>query len=107
MPDGGTPGAPSWIAPIVRALRPFLRDIRRASVTADALLTLDDVCELLPGRDAEVRAWVRANVRALNGPCGTLYRWRDVLKVMGAEEAPPLAPRARRPARPELAYEEP
>ena len=104
MADGGT-AAPAWLAPFVRALRPFLRDIRRAAVTADALLTLDDVCELIPGRDADVRRWVETNVRPISGPCGTLYRWRDVLRAMGAEDAPPVTPR--RPARPALAYEEP
>lgn len=106
MADGGTPGAPAWLAPFVRALRPFLRDIRRAAVTSDALLTLDDVVELIPGRDADVRRWVEGNVKALSGPCGTLYRWRDVLKALGAEDAPAITSKRRGP-RPELAYEEP
>lgn len=106
MPDGGTAGSLAWLAPFVRALRPFLRDIRRAAVTSDALLTLDDVCELIPGRDADVRAWVQAHVRALSGPCGSLYRWRDVLRAMGAEDAPPVTPKARRVAS-ALAYEPP
>jgi hypothetical protein len=104
--DGGSPAAPSWLAPFVRALRPWLRDIRRAAVTGDALLSLDDVCELIPGREVDVRAWVQRNVRVLAGPCGDLYRWRDVLRAMGAEDSPQAPPR-RRPAPSTLAYEEP
>jgi hypothetical protein len=105
MADGG-PDTPAWLAPFVRALRPWLRDIRRAAVTGDAILTLDDVCELLPGRDGDVRAWVQREVRALRGPCGTLYRWRDVLRALGAEDGQAAAPKPRRVAL-AVAYEEP
>jgi hypothetical protein len=107
MADGGTPTAPAWLAPFVRALKPFLRDIRRAAVTSDALLTLDDVCELIPGRDGDVRAWVQREVKALSGPCGTLYRWRDVLRALGAEDGQPAAPKRKQAALGALPYEAP
>jgi hypothetical protein len=94
MADGGTPTAPAWLAPFVRALKPFLRDIRRAAVTSDALLTLDDVCELIPGRDGDVRAWVQREVKALSGPTCRLYRWKDVqeARVSPSKQAPLPAP---------------
>lgn len=88
MADGGAlPDA------LLRAARPFLRSLLRVSVSRDAVLPLDEVVELLHGRDAEVRVWVRASVRALPGPCGDLYLWGDVIDAMRRGPAAPAKER--------------
>ena len=89
-----TEPAPIWLAPVERALRPWLRRIWRGSLSRDALLTLTEVVDAIPGADAEVRAWIRLHVPPRTGPCGELWRWGDVLD---ATQKPPG--RKARPAR--------
>ena len=57
--------------------------VKRLIVTADALLSADEVVNLIGGRKAPVRAWLRAGVPTMPHPTGrTLYRWGDVVDAM-------------------------
>lgn len=56
---------------------------RRHTVSADALLSLEEVVEQLGGRAGDVRPWVAQNVRPLRHPSGRkVYRWGDVIETM-------------------------
>ena len=56
---------------------------RRLMVSADALLSAEEVVELIGGRKAPVRAWLRGGVPTMPHPTGrTLYRWGDVVDAM-------------------------
>lgn len=57
---------------------------------ADELLTKAEVIRRVPGRDADVRAWLRSLRIARRGPTGILvYRWSAVLSRLPAADAPP------------------
>ena len=57
---------------------------------AEELLTEAEVIRRVPGRDADVRAWLRGLRIALRGPTGILvYRWSAVLSRLPAADAPP------------------
>ncbi len=58
-------------------------EVKRLIVTADALLSADEVINLIGGRKAPVRAWLRGGVPTMPHPTGrTLYRWGDVVDAM-------------------------
>src|SRR5262245_9749149 len=52
----------------------------RAALTPDALLTLDEASEALPGETTRSRSWVAANVATVGDVAGiAVYRWGDVV----------------------------
>ena len=56
---------------------------------AEELLTEADVIRRIPGRDADVRAWLRGLRIALRGPTGILlYRWSAVLSRLPSADYP-------------------
>lgn len=61
----------------------------------DELLTEAEVVRRVPGRDSDVREWLRSLAIARQGPTGLrLYRWSEVLAHLPLErpvEAPPPA----------------
>lgn len=61
---------------------------------ADELLTEAEVIRRVPGRDADVRAWLRSLRIARRGPTGVvIWRWSEVLaRIPLADEPPPVAP---------------
>lgn len=61
---------------------------------ADELLTESQVVARVPGREADVRAWLRGLGIARRGPTGVkCYRWAEVLaRVPLADEPPPAPP---------------
>lgn len=63
-----------------------------AIAIAEELLTESQAVAKIPGRDADVRAWLRANVRRRRGPTQALYRWSEILAAMPAEGEEPAAP---------------
>lgn len=72
---------------------------------AEELLTESQAVARIPGRDAEVRAWLRGLGIARRGPTKiTLYRWSEILsRIPLVEEekqveAAPQRPRLRRSA---------
>lgn len=68
---------------------------------AEEVLTEAEAVRRIPGRDAEVRAWLKANVRARRGPTGVrCYLWGEVLAALplDEEDAPAPAPVRERPA---------
>jgi hypothetical protein len=73
--DPALDSAPAWLGR-------FLRRLLRVSVSRDAVLQFSEVVKLIPGREADVRNWVRTRVPPLHGPCGDLYLWGDVVEAM-------------------------
>lgn len=68
---------------------------RPSIAIADELLTESEAVRRVPGRDADVRAWLRGLGIARRGPTGaTLYRWAEVLAAipLAEEPAPPPPP---------------
>lgn len=64
-----------------------------ALAIADEVLTEAEAVRRVPGRDAEVRAWLRDNVRARRGPTGIrVYRWAEVLAALPLLEEPAAEP---------------
>lgn len=66
-------------------LRRGIRRLWRALLRPDALLTLDEALEVLPGRPEAVRAWLVARVL----PCGRvagvdLYSWGEIVEAVAA-----------------------
>ena len=60
-----------------------LKQIRRAAVSADAVMTASEVIEMVGGRTAVVRDWLRRSVLPLRHPSGRkVFRWGDVLEAM-------------------------
>lgn len=60
-----------------------LKLIRRTAVSADAVMSATEVIELVGGRAAVVREWLRKAVLPLRHPSGRkVYRWGDVLDAM-------------------------
>lgn len=64
--------------------RSILRILRRLVVSADAVLSAEEVIEEVGGRAAIVRAWLRnAEVYPLRHPSGRrVYRWGDIVEAM-------------------------
>lgn len=61
----------------------MLRRLKRLVISADALLSPEEVIEHVGGRAAIVRAWLRDNVFPLRHPSGRrVYRWGDVVDAM-------------------------
>ena len=57
-----------------------------STLIADELLTEADVVRRIPGRDADVRAWLRGLRIARKGPTGIrLWRWAEVLARLPLE----------------------
>lgn len=57
--------------------------LRHSALSPDAVVTVDEVIEILGGRSAVVRKWLRTSVVPLRHPTGrVIYRWGDVLQVM-------------------------
>lgn len=71
---------------------------------AEELLTESQAVARIPGRDAEVREWLRGLGIARRGPTGVrVFRWSEILNRMPLEEeeqppAPAQRPRLRRSA---------
>ena len=71
---------------------------------AEELLTESQAVARIPGRDAEVREWLRGLGIARRGPTGVrVFRWSEILSRMPLEEekqveAAPQRPRLRRSA---------
>lgn len=68
---------------------------RPSIAIAEELLTESEAVRRIPGRDADVRAWLRGLGIARRGPTGTtLYRWSEVLAAIPLleEPAPPPPP---------------
>lgn len=71
---------------------------------AEELLTESQAVARIPGRDAEVREWLRGLGIARRGPTGVrVFRWSEILSRMPLEEEeqPPVVaqrPRLRRSA---------
>lgn len=52
----------------------------RAALTQDALLSLDEAAEALPGETPRNRSWVQMNVATVGDVAGVaVYRWGDVV----------------------------
>ena len=61
----------------------LVRQLKRLIVSADALLSPEEVVRHLGGRAAIVRAWLRNNVLPIRHPSGRrVYRWGDVVEAM-------------------------
>lgn len=64
-----------------------------ATPIADELLTEAQATARIPGRDSEVRAWLRGLGICRLGPTGVrVYRWAEVLDCLPLESAPPPSP---------------
>ena len=56
---------------------------------ADELLTEAQAVARIPGRDSEVRAWLRGLGISRLGPTGVrVYRWAEILAALPLESAP-------------------
>jgi hypothetical protein len=73
--------------------------MRLVTPIAEELLTEAGAVERIPGRDADVRAWLRSLGIARRGPTGvTVYRWSEVLAALPlVSEPPPPPPSSTRP----------
>jgi hypothetical protein len=55
----------------------------RYSISDDAVLTLTDAAEILPGRSSTNRAWIEVYVEPIQSPSKRcLYRWGDIVAAM-------------------------
>ena len=62
--------------------------LRRLLVSNDALLTLTEAAEILDGRAAVNRDWIRTHVDPVRSPNGRdLYQWGDITRRL-KEETP-------------------
>lgn len=68
-----------------------------ALIVAEELLTEPEAVRRIPGRDSDVREWLRGLGIARRGPTGIrVYRWSEVVAAMPLEAAPVPAPPASR-----------
>ena len=72
---------------------------RPSIAIAEELLSESEALRRVPGRDADVRAWLRELGIARRGPTGvTLYRWSEILAALPFLSEPaapvPAIPRA-------------
>lgn len=59
------------------------RRLSRTLVSAEAVLTADDIIALIGGRAAIVREWLKQTVTPLRHPSGRrVYLWGDVVQAM-------------------------
>lgn len=79
--------------------------MRPGVAIAEELITESEATRRVPGRDSEVRAWLRSLGIARRGPTGgTLYRWSEVVAAVPLLAEPePARPSRRVTARAEVA----
>ncbi len=80
-PDGYTPFEIDFDRPTAAELKRQRRQWR-ASITETALLTAEEVAEVLPGRATTIRKWLDKvpRYRLPNGQ--EVYRWGDILRTL-------------------------
>jgi hypothetical protein len=68
---------------ITETVSPPLRRFVRYTISDDAVLTLTDAAEILPGRASTNRTWIEAHVEPIQSPSMRwLYRWGDVVATL-------------------------
>jgi hypothetical protein len=68
---------------ITETVSPPLRRFVRYTISDDAVLTLTDAAEILPGRSSTNRAWIEVYVEPIQSPSKRcLYRWGDIVAAM-------------------------